>query len=197
MMPTPLVVSELSKTFTMHLRGGVRLGVIENASFALAAGECAVLGGPSGAGKSSILKMIYGNYAADSGQIIVEHAGAMVDLATAAPRTVLAVRRDTIGYVSQFLRTIPRVAAIDVVAEAATGYRAIRLLHEARPELVTLDLEMPDLGGLDTLGYIMSETPRPVVMLSGAASVTGIDLTIRDDDNELQCTMAAKYDDLV
>ena len=116
-MPTPLVASEIAKTFTMHLRDGVTLAVVEGVSFALKAGECAVLGGPSGAGKSSILKMLYGNYAVDSGQIIVEHFGTLVDLATARPRAVLAVRRETIGYVSQFLRTVPRVAALDIVAE--------------------------------------------------------------------------------
>lgn len=53
-----------------------------------------------------------------------------------------------------------------VAAEAGTGYEAIRLVHELDPDVVTLDLEMPDLGGLDTLGYIMSEAPRPVVILS-------------------------------
>jgi two-component system chemotaxis response regulator CheB len=57
-------------------------------------------------------------------------------------------------------------AEFRVVAEAGTGYEAIRMIHELDPDLVTLDLEMPDLGGLDTLGYIMSETPRPVVILS-------------------------------
>src|SRR5687767_13634392 len=106
-MPTPVVVSEVSKSFTMHLRDGIRLPVVDGVSFAIKAGECAVLGGPSGAGKSSILKMLYGNYAVDAGQIIVEHSGQLIDLATATPRTVLQVRRDTIGYVSQFLRTVP------------------------------------------------------------------------------------------
>jgi alpha-D-ribose 1-methylphosphonate 5-triphosphate synthase subunit PhnL len=116
-MPTPLVVSEVCKNFTMHLRDGIRLPVVEGVSFAVKAGECAVLGGPSGAGKSSILKMLYGNYRADSGQIIVTHHDELVDVATASPRTVLGLRRDTIGYVSQFLRTVPRVSAIDVVGE--------------------------------------------------------------------------------
>jgi alpha-D-ribose 1-methylphosphonate 5-triphosphate synthase subunit PhnL len=141
-MPTPLVVSELSKTFTMHLRDGIELPVVEGVSFALKAGECAVLGGPSGAGKSSILKMLYGNYAVDSGQIIVEHAGALVDLAIASPRTVLAVRRDTIGYVSQFLRTIPRVAAIDVVAEplVARGMARDEVREKAASLLARLNL---------------------------------------------------------
>ncbi|AJY45445.1 phosphonate C-P lyase system protein PhnL [Martelella endophytica] len=116
-MATPLVVSELTKSFTMHLRGGLKLPVIDNASFAVRSGTCAVLGGPSGVGKSSILKMIYGNYGVDAGQILIEHHGEIVDLASADPRLVLAVRRDTLGYVSQFLRAVPRVSAIDVAAE--------------------------------------------------------------------------------
>ncbi|MFK0162521.1 phosphonate C-P lyase system protein PhnL [Rhizobium sp. NPDC090279] len=116
-MATPLVVSEVFKSFTMHLRDGLRLPVVADVSFSVASGECVVLGGPSGIGKSSLLKMIYGNYAVDNGQILVAHKGRIVDLATADPRTVLDVRRQTMGYVSQFLRTVPRVAAIDVVAE--------------------------------------------------------------------------------
>ena len=116
-MNAPLVVTNLAKTFTMHLQGGIALPVVEGVSFALEAGRCAVLGGPSGAGKSSILKMVYGNYAVDNGSIVVTHRGVTVDIATASPRTVLGVRRDVIGYVSQFLRVVPRVCALDVVAE--------------------------------------------------------------------------------
>lgn len=116
-MDAPLVVSGLSKSFTMHLQGGVVLPVMENASLALKAGECAVLGGPSGAGKSSILKMLYGNYGVEAGSIRARHRGEQIDLAKATPREVLAVRRDTIGYVSQFLRVVPRVSALDIVAE--------------------------------------------------------------------------------
>ncbi len=114
---TTLSVKNLSKTFTMHLRGGVRLPVVDNVSFTIEPGQCVVLGGPSGAGKSSILKMVYGNYGVDNGQVLIAHDGAMVDLASADPRTVLTLRRDAIGYVSQFLRTVPRVSALDVVAE--------------------------------------------------------------------------------
>lgn len=116
-MATPLVVSEVFKSFTMHLRDGIRLPVVADVSFSVAAGECVVLGGPSGIGKSSLLKMIYGNYAVDGGQILISHRSKIVDLATADPRTVLDVRRQTMGYVSQFLRTVPRVPALDVVAE--------------------------------------------------------------------------------
>ncbi len=116
-MPTPLIVSEVAKSFTMHLRGGLVLPVVANVSFSVASGECVVLGGPSGIGKSSILKMLYGNYAVDQGQILVNHDGRIVDIASADPRAVLEVRRGTLGYVSQFLRTVPRVSTLDVVAE--------------------------------------------------------------------------------
>lgn len=144
-MPTPLVVSDVSKSFTMHLRGGLRLPVVENVSFALKAGECAVLGGPSGAGKSSVIKMLYGNYAVDSGQIIVQHDGSLIDLASSSPRTVLAVRRDTIGYVSQFLRTVPRVSAVDVVAEPLAVRGVDREAARAKARELLARLNLPEM----------------------------------------------------
>jgi len=110
-------ISNAEKTFTMHLQGGVQLPVVRGVSFEVKAGECVVLSGPSGAGKSSILKMIFGNYRCDAGRIGIRHQGAQLDLAKAEPRDILSVRRATIGYVSQFLRAVPRVSSIDVVAE--------------------------------------------------------------------------------
>lgn len=141
-MATPLVVSEVAKSFTMHLRDGIKLPVVDNVSFAVAAGECAVLGGPSGIGKSSILKMLYGNYSVDSGQILITIDSVTVDMASADPRAILALRRDTIGYVSQFLRTVPRVAAVDVVAEPllARGRPQDEAMERARALLKTLNL---------------------------------------------------------
>ncbi|CAN5292348.1 phosphonate C-P lyase system protein PhnL [soil metagenome] len=115
---SPMIdISSASKTFTMHLQNGVRLPVVSGVTMQVNAGECVVLSGPSGAGKSSILKMIFGNYRCDHGRIAVWHDGAVVDIATARPRDILRVRRQTIGYVSQFLRAVPRVATLDVVAE--------------------------------------------------------------------------------
>jgi alpha-D-ribose 1-methylphosphonate 5-triphosphate synthase subunit PhnL len=110
-------ISNAEKTFTMHLQGGIELPVVRGVSFDVWPGECVVLAGPSGAGKSSILKMIFGNYRCDGGRIGILHQGQTIDLARAEPREILSVRRNTIGYVSQFLRAVPRVATIDVVAE--------------------------------------------------------------------------------
>ncbi len=143
-MATPLVVSEVCKSFTMHLQGGIRLPVVSDVSFSLSAGECAVLGGPSGAGKSSILKMIYGSYAIDTGQVIVSHGSNLVNLATADPRTVIAIRRDTIGYVSQFLRAVPRVSARDVVAEPLIARGEVLETARGRAEMLLERLNLPE-----------------------------------------------------
>jgi alpha-D-ribose 1-methylphosphonate 5-triphosphate synthase subunit PhnL len=143
-MPTPLVVSDVAKSFTMHLRDGIKLPVVAGVSFSIRGGECAVLGGPSGAGKSSILKMLYGNYAVDEGQIIVQHEGGLIDLANASPRTVLAVRRQTIGYVSQFLRTVPRVSALDVVAEPLVERGEEREVARTKARSLLAQLNLPE-----------------------------------------------------
>ena len=122
-MTAMIEITNAEKSFVMHLQGGIRLPVVRGVSFEVNAGECVVLSGPSGVGKSSILKMIFGNYRCDGGRIGVRHDGAVIDLAKAEPREILSVRRSTIGYVSQFLRAVPRVPTIDVVAEplVATG----------------------------------------------------------------------------
>ena len=143
-MPTPLVVSDVAKSFTMHLRDGIKLPVVTGVSFSIRAGECTVLGGPSGAGKSSILKMLYGNYAVDEGQIIVKHDDELIDLATASPRTVLAIRRQTIGYVSQFLRTVPRVSALDVVAEPLVERGEDRERARGKGRALLAQLNLPE-----------------------------------------------------
>lgn len=140
----PLEVTGVAKTFVMHLQDGIKLPVVNNVSFSLKAGECAVLGGPSGAGKSSILKMVYGNYAVNEGSIDIRHDGKIVDLAVADPRTVMAVRRDTIGYVSQFLRTLPRVAALDVVAEPLVARGAARKDAHVRARQLLAMLNLPE-----------------------------------------------------
>ncbi len=114
-----LSVKSLGKEFTLHLQGGKSLPVVSDITFDVHAGECVVLGGPSGAGKSSILKMIFGSYGVGTGEIIIQTEQGPLDLATADAREVIGLRHQTIGYVSQFLRVIPRVSARDIVAEPA------------------------------------------------------------------------------
>jgi alpha-D-ribose 1-methylphosphonate 5-triphosphate synthase subunit PhnL len=140
-----LTLDGVTKTFTMHLQGGIRLPVVSGVSFAVSPGACAVLGGPSGIGKSSILKMIFGNYRCDAGRILVHTDDEAVDVATAQPRRILALRNRAISYVSQFLRAVPRVAAIDVVAEplVAPGTTPVAALERAAALLTVLNIPKP------------------------------------------------------
>jgi alpha-D-ribose 1-methylphosphonate 5-triphosphate synthase subunit PhnL len=138
-----LQLTGVAKTFTMHLQDGIRLPVVAGVEFAVAAGECVTLAGPSGAGKSSVLKMIFGNYRCDAGEILVRHDGERVDVARADPRRILELRRTTIGYVSQFLRAVPRVAAIDVVAEPLVAAGVGRDAARARAGELLARLNVP------------------------------------------------------
>jgi len=110
-------VRGLAKSFVLHTQGGIELPVLKDIDLHAYAGECLVLHGPSGAGKSTLLRCLYGNYLAPRGSIRMRSGGAWVELAGAEPRALLELRRHTLGYVSQFLRAVPRVPALDVVAE--------------------------------------------------------------------------------
>ena len=143
-MPVPLIVSDVAKSFTMHLRGGIDIAVVSEVHFAIEAGRCAVLGGPSGIGKSSILKMLYGNYGIDRGQVLIRHDGALIDLAKASPRQILAIRRDTMGYVSQFLRAVPRVPALEVAAEPLVQRGADARAARERAAALFARLNLPE-----------------------------------------------------
>ncbi len=117
-MSAPAILLDgVGKAFLLHLRGSASLPVVKAVGFEVRPGECVVLDGPSGAGKSSILKMIYGNYRVGEGRVLVRDGAEVVDVATAGPRRVMALRRTAMAYVSQFLRVIPRVPTLDVVAE--------------------------------------------------------------------------------
>ncbi|WP_223881319.1 phosphonate C-P lyase system protein PhnL [Nesterenkonia ebinurensis] len=115
-----LSVKDVAKTFILHLQGSLRLPVVTGVTFDVPQGQCVVLGGESGAGKSTIMKMVYGSYQADSGSMMLNHRDRSLDLAAAQPRQMLTARRESMGYVSQFLRALPRVPAVDVVAEPLT-----------------------------------------------------------------------------
>mgnify|MGYP000853726240 CR=1 FL=1 len=118
-MTAMISVSGLAKDFVLHTQGGVRIPVFADLDLEVAAGECVCLHGPSGAGKSTLLRSLYANYKPSAGRIRVTHRGGMVDLTTAEPWQVIDIRRHSVGYVSQFLSVIPRVPALDVVAEPA------------------------------------------------------------------------------
>lgn len=147
MTPNPtdlLVVSGLDKAFTLHLHGGKRLPVVANVRFSVARGECVVLGGPSGAGKSSILKIVFGNYKIERGHVWLADGGGFLDIASASPREIVDARRRLMGYVSQFLRVIPRVSAFDIVAAAAREAGLDGRAAKARAASLLARLNLPE-----------------------------------------------------
>ena len=139
-MTVVLQTSGLGKQFTFHLQGGTTLPVLSGVDLTLQRGECVALHGPSGAGKSTLMRSIYANYRASCGRIFVLHDGAMVDIVSATARTILDVRRRTLGYVSQFLRVVPRVSSVDIVAEAAALAGAADPVTQARELLLKFNL---------------------------------------------------------
>ena len=142
-MSAVLQAEQLCKTFTLHGRGGMQLPVFVGIDLTVRSGECLALTGRSGSGKSSLLRCLYGNYGASAGTVRIRHDGHWLDLSAAAPREVIGVRRRTLGYVSQFLRIIPRVSALDIVAEPLRrlGHSAEEARASAAAWLARLNLE--------------------------------------------------------
>jgi len=159
---TPLLRTEgLAKAFTLHLQGGAHIPVLAGVDLAVHAGECVALSGPSGAGKSTLMRCLYGNYGAGAGRILLRHRGRELDLAAADPRTVIEARRETIGYVSQFLRVIPRVATRDIVAEPLLARGMGREEALSRATALLRRLNLPErLHGLPPATFSGGEQQR-------------------------------------
>lgn len=134
----------IKKRFTLHLQDSTSIPVLDGIDLDVDPGECVVLTGASGAGKSTLLKLIYGNYRALGGKVLIDHGGGVIDLVQATPRQILGVRRRTLGYVSQFLRCVPRVAARDVVAEPLLALGVSRRAARDRAEELLTRLNIPE-----------------------------------------------------
>jgi alpha-D-ribose 1-methylphosphonate 5-triphosphate synthase subunit PhnL len=179
---TPLLhMQAVSKQFVLHLQSNTVLPVLKGFDLQLMPGECVRLSGPSGMGKSTVLKLAFGNYRASAGRIWVRDAqDPAIDITQANARTVLHLRSQTMGYVSQFLRVIPRVAAIDIVAEpllegGASLYSAEQAREVAAQWLTRLRIA-PSLWQLPPATFSGGEQqriniarsfikPRPILLL--------------------------------
>lgn len=139
-----LAAENLFKSFILHHQGGICLPVLEGVSLQIEAGEGIALVGASGSGKSTFMRCLYGNYRCNSGQIWVKHEGNWVDLVQLQPHELLAVRQKTIGYVSQFLRVIPRVPALDVAAEPLLELGVDRAIAHSKVKQLFSHLNLPE-----------------------------------------------------
>ncbi len=138
-MTAMIEVRGLGKSFTLHNQGGAVIPVMADVELSVRSGECVGLTGTSGSGKSTLMRMIWGNYLAQAGSIRV----GQVDVARAEPRDIIALRRGTLGYVSQFLRVVPRVPTVEVVAEPLLVLGTARSEALARAEALLERLNIP------------------------------------------------------
>jgi alpha-D-ribose 1-methylphosphonate 5-triphosphate synthase subunit PhnL len=140
-----LTVHGLGKRFLLHRRHDAKLLTgCADVSFSLKPGEFMGIAGPSGAGKSTIIKCIYRTYLPSEGEIIYRTKdGRDIDLAAAPEREIISLRRSEISYVSQFLKVIPRVPAVDILAEqlAARGWRPDAARERAREYLQMMNID--------------------------------------------------------
>ena len=75
-------------------------------------------------------------------------------------------------------RMLGEASDIEVVGTASDGEEGLAKAHELRPDVVTLDIKMPKLGGLETLERLMAERPVPVLLLS-TLTQEGAEVTLR------------------
>jgi len=141
-MTKMLHAKNVSKNFTLYVQKNTVIPVFKNIDMTLNCGDCVALKGASGAGKSTFMRMIYGNFVCNEGTLHVRHDDDWVDMARATAHTILDVRRRTMGYVSQFLRVIPRVSTLDIVAEPlkSAGVDTIEAMERARILLTRLNI---------------------------------------------------------
>lgn len=143
-MTTMIRVSGLQKSFTLHNQGGASFEVLNGAQLEVQQGECVVLHGQSGAGKSTFLKALYANYSVDGGEILLRDGDEMLDLTQALPRRIINLRQHCLGYVSQFLRVIPRVSTLDVVMQPLLDLGVDKAICEAKAKDLLSKLNVPE-----------------------------------------------------
>ncbi len=69
-------------------------------------------------------------------------------------------------------------AGITVVGEARTGTEAVEMAERLDPDLVTMDIHMPDLDGLQATEQIMTRSPRPIIIVSSTVKVGDVELSL-------------------
>lgn len=164
-------VQNVSKTFILHQQNGVRLPVLQRASLTVNAGECVVLHGPSWQRQINLLRSLYANYLPDEGQIQIKHGDEWVDLVTAPARKVVEIRKTTVGWVSQFLRVIPRISALEVVMQPLLDTGVPREACAAKAARLLTRLNVPERPGT------WRHQPFPVANSSASTSPAALSST--------------------
>jgi alpha-D-ribose 1-methylphosphonate 5-triphosphate synthase subunit PhnL len=137
-----LSVRNLAKRFEVHHVNRV-IPAFSDVSFSLAPGAFTLIRGSNGAGKSTLIRCLFRTYLPTSGSAIYRSLRGEIDLASAHDMDIVHLRKDEIGYVSQFLRPRPRVSALELVTEPrrAAGFSPDEARRSAEALLSDLGLK--------------------------------------------------------
>lgn len=137
-----LRVENYSKYFELHEQDKI-IPSSHNVNLEVFQGQLTALIGPTGAGKSTVLKGIYRTYLPSSGRLLFRtKEGVEIDLAEADEHLILELRKNEIGFVTQFLRALPRQSTEDIVAQPLIqrGMDKIQAVDLAREMLYAMNL---------------------------------------------------------
>ena len=150
-------IKNLNKSFELYNQNNTNINVFKNINFKVNKGEVVALTGNYGTGKSTLLKLIYGSYVISKGDVLISD----VNIRKSTPRDILKLRKNKLGYVSQFLRVVPRVPTIEVVIEPLLVIGCEKKIALKKGEEILERLKIPkNLWNLSPLTFSGGEQQR-------------------------------------
>jgi len=150
-------IKNLNKSFQLYNQNDTNINVFKNINFRVNKGEVVALTGNSGTGKSTLLKLIYGSYVISKGDVLISD----INIRKSSPRDILKLRKNKLGYVSQFLRVVPRVPTIDVVIEPLLEIGCEKKIALKKAQEILERLNIPkNLWNLSPLTFSGGEQQR-------------------------------------
>jgi len=150
-------IKNLNKSFQLYNQNDTNINVFKNINFRVNKGEVVALTGNSGTGKSTLLKLIYGSYVISKGDVLISD----INIRKSSPRDILKLRKNKLGYVSQFLRVVPRVPTIDVVIEPLLDIGCEKKIALKKAQEILERLNIPkNLWNLSPLTFSGGEQQR-------------------------------------
>lgn len=150
-------IKNLNKSFQLYNQNDTNINVFKNINLRVNKGEVVALTGNSGTGKSTLLKLIYGSYVISKGDVLISD----INIRKSSPRDILKLRKNKLGYVSQFLRVVPRVPTIDVVIEPLLEIGCEKKIALKKAQEILERLNIPkNLWNLSPLTFSGGEQQR-------------------------------------
>ena len=150
-------IKNLNKSFQLYNQNDTNINVFKNINFRVNKGEVVALTGNSGTGKSTLLKLIYGSYVISKGDVLISD----INIRKSSPRDILKLSKNKLGYVSQFLRVVPRVPTIDVVIEPLLEIGCEKKIALKKAQEILERLNIPkNLWNLSPLTFSGGEQQR-------------------------------------